>query len=91
MFGGFFWILFLTKKKDFECFSNATSNYFNSSSKFPSIPISSKWLEGDLQPTLQSLGQFLFTKIKFLKFSDYKHFLKLVRMLTKENILSISI
>jgi hypothetical protein len=93
-------LMFLTKKRILNIFSTifkstisslskALSNCSNSSYRSPSILISSKRLKRDLQPTLQSLGQFLFTKINFFKFSDCKrHLLKLVRILAKEKILS---
>jgi hypothetical protein len=48
-------------------------------------------LKEDLQPTLWSLGQFMFTKNIFSKFSDYKHLLKLINILDKEKILLVSI
>jgi hypothetical protein len=49
-------------------------------------------LEGSLHPSLGSLGQFLWAKIKFSKFSDYKrHVLRFISMLTKEKILFVSI
>jgi hypothetical protein len=46
----------------------------------------------DLQPILGSLGQFLLTKINLSKKLYCKrHLLRLVRILTNENIFSISI
>jgi hypothetical protein len=47
-------------------------------------------LEGDLQPILGSLGQFLLTNIKiFKKFDCDLHLLKFARILAKEKIISI--
>jgi hypothetical protein len=48
---------------------NALSNSF---SKLRPVRIKSTKLEGDLQPTLGSAGQFLLTKINLSKFSDWK-------------------
>ncbi len=49
-------------------------------------------LKDDLQPTLWSLGQFMFTKNIFSKFSNYKqHLLNLINILDKEKILLVSI
>ncbi len=50
-------------------------------------------MEGSLHPFLGSFGQFLFTKIKFSKFSDCKqHLLKFVSMLiTEKKIFFVSI
>jgi hypothetical protein len=77
-------------KSTISSLSKAPSNCSNSSYRSTFIPISSKRLEGDLQPTLQSLGQFLLTKINFFKFSDCKwHLPKLVRILAKEKIFFI--
>jgi len=42
------------------------------------------WKMVYMQPTLRSLGKFLFTKIKKIKLSNYKwHFLRFVNMPTK--------
>jgi len=99
----FFYDIFLTKKlalniflafykSTISFFSRTPPNCFNSSSRFGYILINSKKLEGDLQPTLQSLDQFLFTNNKFSKFSSYKwHLFKLLKIPTKEKILSIFI
>jgi len=65
--------------------SNESSNYSNSSSKPIFVSINSTKLEGSLHPFLRSFGQFLFTKIKFSKFSYCKrHLFKFVSMLIKE-------
>jgi len=50
-------------------------------------------LEGDLQPILESLGQFLLTNfINFSKISNYNlHIFKFVKIITKEKILLVSI
>jgi hypothetical protein len=104
----FFWkIIFLryffTKKlalNIFLAFYKSTISFFSRtppncsyfSSRFGYIVINPKKLEGDLQPTFQSLDQFLFTNNKFSKFSNYKwHLFKLLKIPTKEKILSIFI
>jgi hypothetical protein len=95
----YFLVFFLTKNKTLNIFSaiykftfSSFSIFSNFSSRFASIPISFERLEGDLQPTLQSLGQFLFTKINFSKFFDCKQcLLILMRIPTKENIFLVSI
>jgi hypothetical protein len=48
-------------------------------------------LEGDLHPSLGSLGQVLLTKIKYLKLSYKWHLLKFVNMPAKEKIIYVSI
>ncbi len=49
-------------------------------------------LEGDLQPILGSLGQFLLINIKISKFFYCNlNLLKFARILAKENIISVSI
>ncbi len=49
-------------------------------------------LEGDFQPILRTLGQFLLTNINFYKKIDCSlHLLKFVEIPTKEKILLISI
>jgi hypothetical protein len=49
-------------------------------------------LEGDLQPILGSLGQFLLTNIKISKFSDYNlNLLKFARILVKKKIVLVSV
>jgi hypothetical protein len=70
---------------------NSRSNSSNSSSK--SISLSKNYnKDGDLHPILGSLGQFLLTKINFSKFFVCKwHVLRLVRILAKEKMFSISI
>ncbi len=50
--------------------ANELSNFSNSFSKSKFILINSIKLEGGLNPSLGSFGQFLFTKINFLKFFD---------------------
>jgi hypothetical protein len=73
-------------------FSKALSNFSNSSSKLRLVSIKSTKLERDLQLILESLGQFLLTKINLSKFFDCKRrILKLVRTLANENILYVSI
>ncbi len=67
-------------------FSKPPSNLSNSCSKFKSLSIKSTKLTRDLQPILESLGQFLFTKINLSRFYDCKqHLLKLIRILVNEN------
>jgi hypothetical protein len=59
----------------------------NSSFKLRSVWIKSMKLEGDLQPILWSVGQFLLTNITLSEISDCKwHLLRLVRILHNENI-----
>jgi hypothetical protein len=47
-------------------------------------------LEGNLQPILGSLGQLFLTKINLLKPFDCEHLIKLIKILAKEKIISIS-
>ncbi len=69
-----------------------TFKLFNSFSRSTSFSRNPTRLDGDLQPVLGSLGQFLSININFFKFSVYKsHLLRLVSILAKEKILSISI
>ncbi len=84
--------LFKIYNSTISSFSKAFSNFSNSSSKLRLVSIKSTKLERDLQLILESLGQFLLTKINLSKFFDCKrHLLKLVRTLANENILYVSI
>ncbi len=72
--------------------SNSPSNFFKSSSQSISLLRNSTKLDGGLHHIIKSLSQFFWTKINFFKFSIcQRHFLRLVRIPTKENILSIFI
>ncbi len=67
-------------------YMSTTSSHSNESSnsflELKSVWIDSIKLKGDLHSILESFGQFLFTKIFFLKLSNCKqHFLKFVSML----------
>ncbi len=67
-------------------FISSHSNEFSNSSNsfFISFSINFNKLEGGLQPTLESLGQFLFTKSNFSRLFDYKGcFLRFVSVFTK--------
>ncbi len=56
------------------------------------MSMNSTKLDGDLQPILGSLSQFLLTNIKISKFSDCNlHLFKFARILAKEKIISVSI
>ncbi len=84
--------LFKIYNSTISSFSKALSNFSNSSSKLRLVSIKSTKLERDLQLILESLGQFLLTKINLSKFFDCKRrILKLVRTLANENILYVSI
>ncbi len=73
-------------------FSKAPSNSSNSSSKLRSVSTKSTKLDGDLQPILELLGQFLLIKINLSKkFHCKQHLLRLVRIPTNENYFSNSI
>ncbi len=72
--------------------SNSPSNSFNSSSRSTSFPRYSIKLDGNLQPIIGSLSQFLLTDVNFFKLSICKwHLLRLVSIPTKEKVISISI
>jgi len=64
--------LFKIYNSTISSLSKALSNFSNSFSKLRLVSIKSSKLEGDLQPILGSLGQFLLTKINLSKFSDFK-------------------
>jgi len=73
-------------------FSNSLSNSFNSSSKFISLSRNFNKLDEDLHSIQGSLSQYLLTKINFSTFCICKrHLVKLVRIPTKEKIVSIYI
>jgi len=85
-------ILFKIYNFTTSSFLKAPSNSSNFSSKLRSISTKSTKLDRDLQPILESLGQFLLIKINLSKFFYCKrHLLRLVRIPTNENIFSNSI
>ncbi len=67
--------------------SNSPSNFSYFSSRFTSISRNSTKLDGNLQPILVSLGQFLLTNINFCKW----HLLRLVSISAKEKTHYVSI
>jgi esterase/lipase superfamily enzyme len=73
-------------------FSKSLSNCRNFFYRFPSISKKIIKLDGVLHFTLGLFGQFLLTKISFLKFSVCNlHLLKVVNIPFKEKILSVLI
>jgi hypothetical protein len=72
--------------------SNSSSNFFKSTFQSISFLRNSIKSNGGLHLILRSLNQFLLKKINFFKFSIcQQHFLRLVRISTKENIFSVFI
>jgi hypothetical protein len=85
---------FLSKMLYFHNFTPFKNSFkfSNSSSKYASIALNYTNLEKDLQPTLKSLGQFLFTKINLSKLFNCKwNFLNLISNSIKEKIPFMSI